>query len=75
MGQIGIWQIVIIGVVAILLFGRGKISAIMGDVAQGINAFKRGMRDGAQEDREERRIGEDGETIDARARATEETRS
>jgi sec-independent protein translocase protein TatA len=44
--SIGHW-IVVIGVV-LLLFGRGKISDLMGDVAQGIKAFKRGMRDDEQ---------------------------
>lgn len=45
MGQIGIWQIVIVAVVIILLFGRGKISAVMGDVAKGINSFKKGLNE------------------------------
>ena len=45
MGQIGIWQIVIIAVVVVLLFGRGKISDLMGDVAKGINSFKKGLND------------------------------
>ena len=45
MGQIGIWQIVIVAVVVVLLFGRGKISAVMGDVAKGINSFKKGLAD------------------------------
>lgn len=45
MGQIGIWQIVIVAVVVILLFGRGKISDLMGDVAKGITSFKKGLKD------------------------------
>ncbi|MEM8751179.1 MAG: twin-arginine translocase TatA/TatE family subunit [Pseudomonadota bacterium] len=45
MGQIGVWQIVIVAVVVVLLFGRGKISAVMGDVAKGINSFKKGLND------------------------------
>ena len=45
MGQIGIWQIVIIAVVVVLLFGRGKISELMGDFAKGINSFKRGLNE------------------------------
>ncbi len=45
MGSMSIWHwIVVIGVV-LLLFGRGKISELMGDVAQGIKAFKKGMSD------------------------------
>jgi sec-independent protein translocase protein TatA len=43
MGSLSIWHwIIVIGVV-LLLFGRGKISDLMGDVAQGIKAFKKGM--------------------------------
>ncbi|WP_310620397.1 twin-arginine translocase TatA/TatE family subunit [Flexibacterium corallicola] len=45
MGSIGIWQIVIIAVVIVLLFGRGKISDLMGDVAKGINSFKKGLKE------------------------------
>lgn len=45
MGQIGIWQIVIVAVVIVLLFGRGKISDLMGDVAKGINSFKKGLNE------------------------------
>jgi sec-independent protein translocase protein TatA len=38
------WQhILIFGVIVLLLFGRGKISELMGDVAKGIKAFKKGM--------------------------------
>ncbi len=45
MGSLSIWHwVVVIGVV-LLLFGRGKISELMGDVAQGITAFKKGMSD------------------------------
>ena len=43
MGGVGIWQIVIVGVIVVLLFGRGKISELMGDVAKGIKSFKKGM--------------------------------
>jgi len=41
----GIWGILVVAVVVILLFGRGKISGMMGEVASGIKAFQRGMRD------------------------------
>ena len=45
MGSMSMWHwIIVIGVV-LLLFGRGKISELMGDVAQGIKAFKKGMSD------------------------------
>ncbi len=45
MGSLSIWHWVIVIVVVLLLFGRGKISDLMGDVAQGIKAFKKGMAD------------------------------
>jgi sec-independent protein translocase protein TatA len=41
----GIWGILIVAVVVILLFGRGKISGVMGEVATGIKAFQKGMKD------------------------------
>jgi sec-independent protein translocase protein TatA len=41
----GIWGIIIIAIVVVLLFGRGKISGMMGEVAGGIKAFQRGMRE------------------------------
>jgi sec-independent protein translocase protein TatA len=45
MGGASIWHWVIVGLVVMLLFGRGKISEMMGDVAKGIKAFKKGMSD------------------------------
>jgi sec-independent protein translocase protein TatA len=43
MGSMSIWHWIIVIAVVLLLFGRGKISELMGDVAQGIKAFKKGM--------------------------------
>ena len=43
--SIGFWQIAIVVVLVVLLFGRGKISGLMGDVAKGIKSFKKGMKD------------------------------
>ena len=40
---ISFWQIAIVVVIVVLLFGRGKISSLMGDVAKGIKSFKKGM--------------------------------
>ena len=42
---ISFWQIAIVVVIVVLLFGRGKISSLMGDVAKGIKSFKKGMSD------------------------------
>lgn len=47
--QIGPWQILIIAIVVLALFGRGKISSLMGEVGRGITAFKKGVSDGKQE--------------------------
>ena len=45
MGSMSIWHWIVVIVVVLLLFGRGKISELMGDMAQGIKAFKKGMTD------------------------------
>ena len=45
MGSMSIWHWIVVIAVVLLLFGRGKISDLMGDVAQGIKAFKKGMQD------------------------------
>ncbi|AFK53375.1 MAG: twin-arginine translocase TatA/TatE family subunit [Tistrella sp.] len=43
--SIGIWQIVLILVLVLILFGAGKLPRVMGDVAKGIKSFKAGMKD------------------------------
>lgn len=43
MGGVSIWHWIVVGVVVMLLFGRGKVSELMGDVAKGIKSFKKGM--------------------------------
>ena len=45
MGNIGWTGIVIIAILIVILFGKGKISSIMGDLAKGIKSFKKGMSD------------------------------
>jgi sec-independent protein translocase protein TatA len=46
----GFWQIAIVVVLVVLLFGRGKISSLMGDVAKGIKSFKKGLSDETPDD-------------------------
>ena len=60
-GNIGWPGLLIILVAVVILFGRGKISQVIGDFAKGINAFKRGMKE-SEED--EAKAIKDGETID-----------
>ena len=50
--SIGIWQIAIVVILGVLLFGRGKISSLMGDVAKGIKSFKKGMATDLPEENE-----------------------
>ncbi len=45
MGSMSIWHWVIVALVVMLLFGRGRISEMMGDLAKGIKSFKKGLAD------------------------------
>ena len=63
--SIGIWQIAIVVILVVLLFGRGKISSLMGDVAKGIKSFKKGMAsDTPEEDPEPKNISENNQDSD-----------
>ena len=59
--SIGFWQIAIVVILVVLLFGRGKISSLMGDVAKGIKSFKKGMATDANEDSEPKNISENNQ--------------
>lgn len=48
-GNIGLPGLLLIAVVVLVLFGRGKISSLMGEVGKGITAFKKGVSDGTAE--------------------------
>ncbi len=56
--SIGFWQIAIVVILVVLLFGRGKISSLMGDVAKGIKSFKKGMASDVSEDEQPKNISE-----------------
>ncbi len=47
--QMGPWQILVIGIVVLVLFGRGKISNLMGEIGKGITSFKKGVKEGTEE--------------------------
>ena len=47
--HIGLPGIILIAVVVLILFGRGKISSLMGEVGKGITSFKKGISEGKQE--------------------------
>ena len=57
--SIGIWQIAIVVILIVLLFGRGKISSLMGDVAKGIKSFKKGMASDVTDDTEPKNISDE----------------
>ena len=56
--SIGFWQIAIVVILVVLLFGRGKISSLMGDVAKGIKSFKKGMATDVNDDDQAKNISE-----------------
>ncbi|TMV08888.1 Sec-independent protein translocase TatA [Ruegeria sediminis] len=49
LNNIGLPGLLLIAVVVLVLFGRGKISSLMGEVGKGITAFKKGVKDGTEE--------------------------
>ena len=53
LNNIGLPGLLLIAVVVLVLFGRGKISSLMGEVGKGITAFKKGVNDGTKEIEEE----------------------
>ena len=59
--SIGIWQIAIVVILVVLLFGRGKISSLMGDVAKGIKSFKKGMASDANDESEPKNISDENQ--------------
>ena len=57
--SIGFWQIAMIVILVVLLFGRGKISSLMGDVAKGIKSFKKGMSSDVLEDSQPKDVSDE----------------
>jgi sec-independent protein translocase protein TatA len=64
MGSLSIWHWIVVVVIVLLLFGRGKISELMGDVAQGIKSFKKGMSEDETPAKAEPSKSEPVKTID-----------
>ena len=65
--SIGIWQIAIVVILVVLLFGRGKISSLMGDVAKGIKSFKKGMASDVTDDSETKNISDENQNSNNQA--------
>ena len=60
--SIGFWQIAVVVILVVLLFGRGKISSLMGDVAKGIKSFKKGMSTDVSDEDTQKNISENQST-------------
>tara|TARA_Y100001958_G_scaffold155032_1_gene144941 strand:- start:520 stop:720 length:201 start_codon:yes stop_codon:yes gene_type:complete len=56
---LSVWQIAVVVILVVLLFGRGKISSLMGDVAKGIKSFKKGMSSDAIEENPPKDVSEE----------------
>ena len=68
MGGFSLWHWLIVGVVILLLFGKGRFSDMMGDVAKGLKSFKKGMSEDEEPASPPRRLN-DERTIDPRPAA------
>jgi sec-independent protein translocase protein TatA len=65
MGGLSIWHWLIVGVLVLLLFGKGRFSSMMGDVAQGIKSFKKGMAEDDEAAKPAPRIESSSNVVDA----------
>ncbi len=65
MGGFSLWHWLIVGLVVLLLFGKGRFSDMMGDVAKGLKSFKKGMTEDEDAPAPTRRIA-DERTVEAR---------
>ena len=72
MGTLSIWHWVVVLVVVLLLFGKGKIPALMGDVAKGVKAFKSGLKEDETETAEAKAIDEEKSSDTAMANEKDE---
>ena len=73
----GVWQVILILLVVLIIFGAGKLPKVMGDVAKGVKNFKKGMREEEHEDDVEppRQIESDGTRPMSSASAREDEKA
>jgi sec-independent protein translocase protein TatA len=57
MGSMSIWHWLVVGILVLLLFGKGRFSDMMGDVAKGIKSFKKGMSEEDESPKQPSQIG------------------
>ena len=75
MGGIGIWQILIVAIVILVLFGRGRISEMMGDFGKGISSFKKGMNEEESGSAPNAQIEAPAKDANAETKSTEKSES
>lgn len=73
LNNIGLPGLLLIAVVVLVLFGRGKISSLMGEVGKGITAFKKGVSEGGQEDDDAKAVDAKDVTPDAAETTADKT--
>ncbi len=71
LGNIGLPGILLIAIVVLVLFGRGKISSLMGEVGKGITSFKKGVADGDKEAEADKAAARDAASGDEAPSKTE----
>ncbi|MBK6707803.1 MAG: twin-arginine translocase TatA/TatE family subunit [Sphingomonadales bacterium] len=69
MGSFSIWHWLVVGIIILLLFGKGRFSDMMGDVAKGIKSFKKGMAEDDEVKPAPRIDAASGTTVDAEKQA------
>lgn len=69
MGSFSIWHWLVVGIIILLLFGKGRFSDMMGDVAKGIKSFKKGMAEDDDAKPAPRIDAAQGDTVDAEKQA------
>jgi sec-independent protein translocase protein TatA len=75
--SIGVWQVILILVIVLIIFGAGKLPRVMGDVAKGIKNFKSGMAEPEKDEKDKGATEGEGEkkTIDDSAAAAKRSES
>ena len=70
--SIGVWQVILILVIVLIIFGAGKLPRVMGDVAKGVKNFKAGMKDEEETPEEPAKQIDEGDSTLATARSKED---
>lgn len=71
--SIGVWQVVLILLVVLIIFGAGKLPRVMGDVAKGVKNFKQGMKED-EDPANQRQISSDDADVGTTTTTTSQTK-